>query len=347
VTPASQAGRGHAVSVVVCAYTEARWTELCAAVESLRLQTAPPDEVVVVVDHNPGLLTRARTELRDALVVANREPRGLSGARNSGSAAARGSLIAFLDDDAVADRPWLAHLAACFDDANVIGVGGAVEAQWESPRPGWFPAEFDWVVGCSYVGMPERRAAVRNPIGASMAFRRVVFEGVGGFRSGIGRVGTRPVGCEETELSLRALRRWPQARIVYEPRARVSHRVAPERATWRYFFGRCYAEGRSKALVARVAGSQAGLSAEWGYAFRTLPLGFARSLRAAIVSRDTQAAARAAVLVGALVVTTCGYAVGIVRARATRRGRREAAELERRPTQFAPPLAESEVLTHA
>ena len=39
-------------------------------------------------------------------------------------------------------------------------------------RPRWFPPEFDWVVGCSYTGLPETVAPVRNLIGAAMSFRR-------------------------------------------------------------------------------------------------------------------------------------------------------------------------------
>ena len=72
------------VSVVICTYDVRRWSQLLAAVDSARAQTRVPDEVVVVVDHNEGLEARARAELADAIVVANRGPRGLSGARNTG-----------------------------------------------------------------------------------------------------------------------------------------------------------------------------------------------------------------------------------------------------------------------
>src|SRR5919202_688038 len=91
------------VSVVICAYTEARWDDLVAAVESVQCQTAPPPEIVVVIDHNPGLLARVCRHIPGVVVIENREPRGLSGARNSGLATAQGAVIAFLDDDAVAE----------------------------------------------------------------------------------------------------------------------------------------------------------------------------------------------------------------------------------------------------
>ena len=89
-----------------------------------------------------------------------------------------------------------------FQDPTVIGAGGAATPAWAAEPPSWFPVEFYWVVGCSYRGLPERRAVVRNPLGCNMAFRKRAFSQVGGFRSDFGRVGANPIGVEETEFSL-------------------------------------------------------------------------------------------------------------------------------------------------
>ena len=288
--------------VVVCAYADERFEALAAAVGSLRAQTAPPDEVIVVIDGNPALLARAAAAFPDATVIANPGRRGLSDARNAGLARARGDVVAFLDDDAEAAPDWLERLTAHYDDPAVAGVGGWIEPVWLAGRPRWFPEEFDWVVGCSYRGLPTGCAPVRNLIGANMSFRREVLAEVGGFRTDLGRVGTRPLGCEETELCLRIGRRRPDAILLHEPRARVFHRVPPERASWRYFKARCYSEGLSKAVVARVAGVR-GLSSERTHALRTLPAGVVRGFRAGALRR-------ASAIVAGLVVTTAGYASG-------------------------------------
>ncbi len=159
---------------------------------------------------------------------------------------------------------------------NVIGVGGAIEPVWLEGRPAWFPEEFDWVVGCTYHGMPQTQTGVRNLIGCNMSFRREVFGLVGGFRDGIGRVGTRPVGCEETEICIRINHRWPNRKLLYDPQARVNHRVPPNRATWHYFRTRCFSEGLSKSLVTQYVGSKDGLASERTYTFHTLPRGVLR-----------------------------------------------------------------------
>jgi glycosyltransferase involved in cell wall biosynthesis len=298
------------VSVIICAYADDRWGDLCAAIESVRHQSMPPREIIAAIDHNPPMLERVRMEHPDVVVVANTNARGLSGARNSGLAVARGALVAFLDDDAWAAPDWLALLAEGYRDPGVLGVGGAIEPLWLGGRPNWFPEEFDWVVGCTYRGLPRTAAVVRNLIGCNMSFRREVFETIDGFKGGIGRLGSRPLGCEETEFCIRALQRWPDRVFLYEPNARVHHRVPPSRSRWSYFHSRCYAEGLSKALVTQFVGAGDGLASERDYVLRALPRGVLRGLAGALLGRDLAGLGRAGAIVAGLTITTAGYVAG-------------------------------------
>jgi glycosyltransferase involved in cell wall biosynthesis len=301
-----------AVSVVLCTYTERRWADLLAAVRSVREQrVAPPVEIVVAVDHDEPLLARVRREASDVVAVGNPGPRGLSATRNAGVAAARGDLVAFMDDDCAAAPDWLQRLLAHYRRPDVAGVGGAALPRWDAGRPRWFPEEFDWVVGCSYRGLPAQPAPVRNFIGANMSFRRDALAAAGGFRDGLGRVGGRPRGCEETELCLRLSARRPGARLVYEPGAVVRHRVPADRGTWRYFVARCWAEGGSKALVARLAGRTSALASERRHVRHTLPAGARAGIRTALAG-DPGGGARAAAIFAGLAITTLGYARGAV-----------------------------------
>jgi hypothetical protein len=95
--------------------------------------------------------------------------------------------------------------------------------------------------------------------------------------------------------------------MIFEPTATVEHRVPANRANWRYFRSRCYFEGRSKALVSALQGSQKALSAERAYTLKTLPGGVLRGLRDTLRG-DPAGLGRALAIVAGLAITTAGYA---------------------------------------
>jgi len=115
------------ISVVVITRNRAEW--LKEALDSLTRQSRKPDEVVVVdnasEDHT-GDVIRAFADKLDIKYVY--EPvRGIPRARNAGVRNAVGDIIAFIDDDCVADRDWLKYIEIPFvKDPNVGVVGGEV-----------------------------------------------------------------------------------------------------------------------------------------------------------------------------------------------------------------------------
>jgi glycosyltransferase involved in cell wall biosynthesis len=291
-------------SVVIAAFASDRWEYLRDAVGSVTAQTRPALETIVVIDHNPDLLARARRELQTATVIPNAGARGASGARNTGVARSRGDVVVFLDDDARATRNWLDRLLGHFADPRVAGVGGRVDPLWATARPRWFPGEFDWAVGASYAGMPAETARVRNVWSNNMAVRRAAFDAAGGFREDFGKVGavSRP---EDTDLCLRVT----SGAWLYEPAGAVGHWVPPQRATFRYFLVRCFNEGRGKAGLAALNGTGTSTSRERGYAVRVLPRAISRGLRDA-ARGDGAGVARGAAIVAGLGVAAAGFAVG-------------------------------------
>lgn len=295
------------ISVIICAYTENRWDQICAAVESVRTQSLPSTETIVVVDYNPALYKRLVATMLDIIVVENREAQGLSGARNTGAATASGDIIAFLDDDAVAHEDWLRSLCDTYENPTIAGVGGLTLPRWETARPAWLPEEFYWVVGCNYLGMAPAGTPVRNMIGANMSFRRDMFALVdGGFATGIGRTATRPLGCEETELCIRLRQQAPGTVIVMNDSAKIWHFVSNSRCRFSYFVSRCIAEGISKAQVTANVGSGDGLSAERSYVTQALPLGVVRGVTD-LFRGDITGIGRASAIIAGLAMTTWGY----------------------------------------
>src|SRR5215469_550203 len=296
------------VSVVTPSYAIERWDNLCAAVASVQAQTVRALETIVVIDHNPELLDRARRELHGVVVIPNTRDRGVSGARNSGGAASRGEVVAFLDDDAIASDTWLEAVLPHFADPDVVGVGCKLIAGWEGTRPRWLPEEFDWTVGGSYRGMPEEATPVRNVWSCGMAVSRRVFDSIGGFRDDFGKVGNRS-RPEDTDLCLRAGAASARATWVYEPSGSVIHHVPLDRATLRFFLRRYRLEGSGKAALAALNGISDSTSTERQYIRRVLPSGVARELRHA-VHGDASGALRGIAIATGLTFAVAGYVVG-------------------------------------
>jgi len=75
----------YSVSLIICAHTELRYSDILEAVASVQRQTVLPQEVIVVIDHNKPLLERLQQALGSTvMLMENRYEQGLSGARNSG-----------------------------------------------------------------------------------------------------------------------------------------------------------------------------------------------------------------------------------------------------------------------
>jgi len=296
-------------SVVICVYTFDRWDDILAAIESVRNQTSPPEEIVVVVDHNADLYGRLRTLFTDLTVVENQRQRGLSGGKDTGVEVTSGDVVAFLDDDAVAHPDWLRYFREAYTDERIVGVGGTTLPLWQSARPRWFPCEFDWVLGCTFTG--REPGPVRNLLGGNASFRRDIFSVAGGFPSNIGRTSAqrRPLGCEETEFCIRVSQHRPDWAFVFEPRAVIWHRVPSERERFAYFRSRCFAEGLSKAAVTRSVGVADGLSVERSYTTRTLTRGVARGIGEALRGDRAGIERSYAISVG-LLSAAAGYARG-------------------------------------
>jgi GT2 family glycosyltransferase len=312
-----------AATIVIPTYSEARWPFLVRTVASARSQNVQPAEIVVVVDHNPEFFRRVRRDLPGVTVLENAYAQGVSGNRNTGAFHAQTSLIAFLDDDTVADPDWLGRLIAPFDDPRVVGTGGGISPDFELSRPRWMPEEFLWAVGGSYAGMPTETSPIRNVWSASMVVRREVFMAVGGFRVGFGKLKDRN-RPEDTELCLR-MSALDGGHWMYVPDAVIRHAVPARASTFKYFVKRCYAEGRGKVQMAGLHDGNETLGAEKAYLW-SLPKAVLRNLGAGLTGRGTDHFLQAGgVLAG---IAAAGWG-GVVETVATKRAPRPALEAAR------------------
>ncbi|WP_417310446.1 glycosyltransferase family 2 protein [Devosia sp.] len=306
------------ISVIVCAHELGRLQTLKQAVHSVHEQTLTAHEIIVVIDHNTALFEACKADLRDVILMENNRSRGLSGARNTGALAASGDVVAFIDDDAIPEPQWLAALSDTYSSQFVMGAGGPTTAVWPDTRPAWLSHEFDWVVGCSYRGQATDPVGMRNMIGCNMSFRRSALVMTGLFAEDLGRIGRNAAGVEETELCLRARNMFPSSHFAYSQSARVDHQIEAYRSSWRYFFRRCIAEGRSKAHMARNTRARGSLNTERHHLFVTLPKAVLSYLGDAFSGRDRHGVARAFNLVSGTMLVVGSYALARAFPRAAR-----------------------------
>ena len=296
------------ISAIICAYSDERWSDLIESISSIRSQTLPVSEIILVIDHNPNMFGRARRELSNVRVVENINDRGASGARNTAISLAESEVLAFIDDDAVYAPDCLQHLVERLDDENVMGVGGYLVPNWEAACPAWFPEEFYWVIGCSFRGMQTDPRYIRNLIAACMCLRSEIFNAVGDFHSGLGP-GSQGFYCEETELCIRSKNHWPDRFFVYESKAVAYHHVPAKRTNFSYFRSRCFVEGVSKSVVVEFAGGGSGLASEREYTMKTLPGGIWRGILDTFRG-DLWGMVRSGVILVGLAYTLAGYVYG-------------------------------------
>ena len=310
------------VSVIIPAYTMERWELLQQAVASACNQTSPPAEVIVSIDNNEELLEISQStwmapgigmEMPIRVISSEflheqkylsfhahahgtKRRFGAGQARNAAAQQAKGEILAFLDDDATAEKTWLEELLRPYSDPSVLAVGGAPYPNYETGRPLWFPRQFDWVFGCAYEGLPTTASPYPRLIGANMSVRADALEQVGGFHS---------IDFDDMDMCHRVAALGGSASVVFVPLAVVHHYVPAHRISWHYFWRRCFYVNRQKVQAHRGMGDASSFGPELAFVARAMTIGVFRELRSAFCG-DWHALLRA----GAILVGVTSAAVG-------------------------------------
>lgn len=236
------------VSVVVCTFNRADFLDKC--LESLLKQVDSPSFEIVVVDNNSTDRTahvaqEASAQKDIPLQYVFLKEMGLSRARNTGVQAARGEIVAFIDDDAVAEVDWVNKIEKGFQlFPQAVAEGGAVKGDYEIPKPDWLPIDLLFSISVGDLGsQPRLMNASESMVGCNMAFRRQLFQQRGLFATSLGRTGLSLLAGEEVEFCNRLHDHGDP--ILYNPEMVIKHRVPKERLTKEYIRKRMYWNGRS------------------------------------------------------------------------------------------------------
>ncbi len=280
------------VSVVVATHAMFRYSDLRDAVESVLAQTYGQVELVVVVDGTDAVADRARREFGDRESVRVHclpENRGVSAARTHGAELATGDVVAFLDDDAVANPDWIERLVTAYDDHGALAVGGRMTGDWHSGRPWYLPTEFDWLVGVTYPGFAEAGAEVRNTFESNLSVRRDVFLDLDGFDPDLGPTADRYRHGEGAAFGDR-LRAEHGRGVIYAPDAVVEHNVFEYRTRPGFLARRAFQQGVSKRRLGRSSDTPGGTdSTESNYLGWLLQDRVPRRLRGIVESTSVRA----------------------------------------------------------
>ncbi len=235
------------VSIIVS--TRNRAEQLARCLESLvHQEIATPDAYeIIVVDNGSTDDTRQIVETARSQFLRVRylyEARlGLSIARNAGVRHAMGSIVCFIDDDAIPSSQYVSEILASFDDPRVACAGGKVVASWpDGTPPEWFSPRYANVVAQTNFG--ETARIMKNgefPFGCNIAFRKETFQSLGGFDESLGKRGKNNIWGEEVDLCHRL--QHEGFLVFYNPRAAVLHVVSRSRATRPYFVGSVFGKG--------------------------------------------------------------------------------------------------------
>ena len=201
-----------AISVVVSTYNRA--DRLPLALQAIGRQKGDIPYEVIVVDNNStdetASVVAAIVADDDRMRYVFEPQQGLSYGRNTGIALARAPIVAFSDDDVRVAEDWILELKRAFDDhPDIDYVGGRVLPCWIEPPPAWLtsshwsPLAVQDYGSTPVVSGPDHAVCL---VGASLAFRRTVFEKVGLFSPALGRIKDGIGSTEDHEMQLRVWR---------------------------------------------------------------------------------------------------------------------------------------------
>ena len=302
------------VSVVICTYSLDMYSHFQEAVDSVLAQTYDNIELVLVSDGNEAVYQRMQDDYGDqpdTVVTRTEDNVGISAARNHGIEQATGDVVAQIDDDAIAAPEWIEELLTVYESTDAIAVGGKMTPEWVAGKPNFLPEEFYWLIGVTHRGFGEPGEEVRNTFGSNISFRREVITELGGFDPNVGRKGDAEIQAHESELCTRLRQKFNRG-VVYNPDAKVAHKVFDYRTDPVWLIKRAFWQGYSKRALETLL-PDAGRDEESEFLsflfFDSIPL----RLRQIISTRFVTAMSQLVWLVLLTGLVGLGYLYGIIK----------------------------------
>lgn len=219
------------ISIVLCTYNNA--DSLIITLTQLanqKLQNGDDIEVIIVNNNSPDHTAAAMKQFL-ATQFGNRfryffEPKqGLSNARNTGVAMAKGDYILFTDDDAEIPKDWTQNYIEVIQQYQPDCLYSKIEIIWDQKKPWWFIPEYTpYFVGLDYGNQVISITDIHKEFyGKNFCVRAALLQNIGGFDPNLGRNGTKLAAGEETLIYRNLVQ--SGKKLIYFPNAGVGHRL--------------------------------------------------------------------------------------------------------------------------
>ena len=243
------------ISVAVCTYNRSDVLPKC--LESLVDQTAGSELFeVLIIDNNSTDETKKIAEDFCKKHMNFRyifeEKQGLSQARNRAIIEAKGNYLAYIDDDAIADKDWVKNiLAAIKTDSSIVAFGGPIYPWYNKEKPKWFQDEFaTHSYGKQHFHLSEQNCPF-GLSGSNMIFKKEILNKYNGFSAEYGMSGDKIAFGEESFLFNKMLKN--SENIQYFPEIFVYHLVSEKNYSLKDAFKRSIQNGKA---IAQIRGSR-------------------------------------------------------------------------------------------
>ena len=244
------------LSIAVCTYNRSDVLPKC--LESLVDQTADSELFeVLIIDNNSTDDTKKITKdfcgKHHNFRYVFEEKQGLSHARNRAIVEARGEYLAYIDDDAIADKDWIKNILAVIKrDSSIVAFGGSIYPWYNSKKPKWFQDEFEiFSLGEQIFQLNEQNRSF-GLNGSNMIFKKEILNKYNGFSAEYGMNGDKIAFGEESLLFNKMLKN--NENIQYFPDIKVLHLVSNKKYSLKYVFQKSLQNGKA---IAKIRGSKA------------------------------------------------------------------------------------------
>lgn len=242
------------LTIAICTYNRAE--KLYSCLKSLAQQNINLDNInILIIDNNsPFDISSITKKFSDSFISTKtiiEYDQGLSNSRNRAIKECQTPWVAFLDDDAKADKNWVRTILSTINRNDFDAFGGPYSA-WLAygPLPSWLPSDYGTYQPTQSYGPLQQGTHIP---GGNCAIRLEVFKKIGKFSNNFGMKGKSCGYGEETLLFMKMQQQG--FRLGFVPDMKIEHCVLPHKYNLSWQLRSAFSGGRDWIRLQRYLGN--------------------------------------------------------------------------------------------